>query len=293
MTQLHLIISPTKQMLFHTELFLETFTKNSGIENFQVNLTVGPQHYDDPGIFSKICGGNPFIIKQYYKSQHNFHPPYLGGIQRWDVDTNEEVSLFADVDMIVCNPIKDAIESCKETQKVLGVRNTGSPFRKMKVKSMEMWNKIEKIFNISFNYIQHHGVNISQFDENHFLVPDNYFNYGFIVVPKIYRNPICESLPSIIKRTVENLGNNFWTGEIALCVALKMLQIPTAEIEIKYNYPDRLEFFQKVPCNDIRILHMMQKTLKTRDDLMNLIQSKNQMHAFMRRVLHRNFKLFL
>lgn len=267
-------------MIFHTNLFVQSFLINSEIKNFKINLDVGPQEVYGINKIKKICN-EKLKINQYYKSKYGFDPPYLGGCQRWesDLDATEETFLFVDVDTIVCGSLLCVEKQCQKEQKILGVPNIGSPFRFLEEESIKIWDKIGKIFNTKFNYIKHQGVEISiphGFNKKHFYIPDSYFNYGFILVPKKYKDEIKLELPKIIKEIIKNFGSNFWNGEIALCVAINKLNIPFSHLDIKYNYPDREEFFEKKPENDIRILHMVRKTLKKENDIIKIIKNNNK-----------------
>lgn len=251
-------------MLFHVGLLLRSLRK-SGVKNYTCNLTVGPQQLPDYELqqLRKEC---PFIkINQYYTSEHGFNPPYLGGVQRWYNVPDADVYALIDVDGIVCGDLSTVIDRCCNEKKIMGVRNIGSPFRFHPTASLEEWKHLEKVFGIKFNYVLHNGVNISQFDTKHFWIPDLYFNYGFILVPKELKDALSQQIPIVVGK-LEKIGKNFWNGEVALCIILQMLRLPAAEIEQKYNYPDRIEFFSRIPCNDIRFLHMVRKTIKSKED---------------------------
>lgn len=265
-------MSPHAQMICHTNLFAKSFVKNSEIEDYQFNLTVGPEPAPEFRSIQMLYK-DKFYINQYTQSKYGFSPPYLGGIQRWTIEQKDDVSLFIDMDTIVCGSLKDIKNECLLTQKVLGVLNIGSPFKHLECDSRTMWDKIASAFQIEFNYVNNQGVGISQFDEKHYSIPDNYFNYGFLMVPRVHLNTIKESLHEFVAKTVEVLGDNFWNGEIALCAAISKLAIPIQKISIKYNYPDRTEFFNSAPNNDIRVLHMVRKTIKQNADILKLISS--------------------
>lgn len=269
---IHAIISPNTQMMCHANLFVKSFVKNSEIENYQLSLTVGPDVAPDFRSIRILCN-DKFSINQYTESKHGFSPPYLGGIQRWTIEQEDEVSLFIDMDTIVCGSLKEIQNECLLTQRVLGVLNIGSPFKHLKCDSRTMWDRVARAFQIEFNYVNNQGVAISQFDEKHYSIPDNYFNYGFLMVPKVHLNTIKESLHEFVAKTVEVLGDNFWNGEIALCAAISKLAIPIQRVSIKYNYPDRTEFFNSAPNDDIRVLHMVRKTIKQNADILKLMSS--------------------
>lgn len=259
-------------MICHTNLFVKSFVKNSEIEDYQFNLTVGPEPSPEFRSIRMLCE-KKFFINQYIQSEHGFSPPYLGGIQRWTIEQKDDVSLFIDMDTIICGSLKEIQNECLMTQKVLGVLNIGSPFKHLKCDSRTMWDKVARAFQIEFNYVNNQGAGISQFDEKHYSIPDNYFNYGFLMVPRVHLDAIKESLYEFVAKTVEVLGDNFWNGEIALCAAISKLAIPIQKVSIKYNYPDRTEFFNSAPNKDIRVFHMVRKTIKQNADILKLISS--------------------
>ena len=56
-------------------------------------------------------------------------------------------------------------------------------------------------------------------------------------------------------------------------MAISKLAIPIQRVSIKYNYPDRTEFFNSAPNDDIRVLHMVRKTIKQNADILKLMSS--------------------
>ena len=267
------IISPNRQMISQFALFLKSCVKNSRLTDYSINLTVGPESC--PGIkrLQKICGDR-LSLNQYTTSDYGFDPPYLGGIQRWQVNGPHDVSLFIDADVLVCGSLCEVEISCRETQCVHGVANIGSPFRFSDTDSRIMWNKIAKVFQMDFKFIKHLGVGIHRefgHVDRHFHIPENYLNYGFVLVPEKHRLLLCEVLPEFVAKSVEVYGTNFWNGEIALCAAMNKYAIPVKLLDLKYNYPDRQEFFDRMPSPDIRILHMVKKKIRDHDDAVNAL----------------------
>lgn len=258
-------------MLCHLNLFVRSFVQNSGIDDFELRLTVGPEACPN---LSSMGLGDKLKIYPYSGSEHGFDPPYLGGIPRWEsIQSDRPVSLLVDVDTVVCGDLSDVVSRCASDRKVLGVRNIGSPFRFM-AESLENWRKVEEAFAIRFRYVDHLGVGVHEHfgnDERHYLIPDTYFNYGFVLVPTDFAPSIAVQLPDIVKTCERLFPNNFWNGEIALCVVLNILSLPAETIGLEYNFPDRNEFFENYPTDDIRLLHMVKKRISSKQDIQTLL----------------------
>jgi hypothetical protein len=288
MIDLNLILSPNSKMLFHLDLFLKTFKMHSNIDYFSCSIFSGPKKIEKSSVLKIKKIVDNVEIEEYSKSEFGFDPPYLGGIQRWQDNCKSDVSILADVDMIICGDISDVVRRCNISRKVMGVLNIGSPFRFYEEPSIEIWKKIEQKFEIKFNYVTHNGAKRHLHDENHFLIPDIYMNYGFILVPNEYKKSICQILPSIIKKIHDG---NFWTGEVAFCIALKILNIPIETIDLKYNFPDRQQFFHEFNTDDVRVLHMVAKTIQNKYDLKrSIISPSNSIEKFIQCKVKNLFK---
>ena len=260
-------------MLCHLNLFVRSFLCNSGIDDFHLHLTTGPEPSPDYSWLDRMTDGR-LTINHYTHSEHGFNPPYLGGMPRWDSVSTDTVCMMVDVDTIVCGDLSGVVDRCRSTKKVLGVLNIGSPFRFYGQSSRSMWSALENEFGIDFEYIEHQGVGVHERFGNvqkHYTVANNYVNYGFVLIPGEYIKIIAESLPEIIKSCGRLFPGNFWNGEISFCVALNLLGIPVEIIDLKYNYPDRNEFFEKRPCDDIRLLHLVRKRISDRSEILRLL----------------------
>jgi hypothetical protein len=246
-------------MEFHAELFHRSLVQFGKVKDFVMTLNVP--------VGESIT--NPYLIKncvvEPYENIDEVTPTWFGGLSRWRVTPRSDVVVFHDCDVLCCNDPQPLIDLCRKTGSVCGVIANEPPF----LDSYNMWKRVFSAFSLELPdvmYIHNHHKNKPEPK-----VCPPYFNYGVIAVPSHAFAPINNVIGKVFKTIKEMLSDNWFSGQIALSVALALCKIPHTAVEMKYNYhdiektiPDNVVFFH---CTESKL------ELKVKNDVFKLSNS--------------------
>jgi hypothetical protein len=238
------IASPDKTKLL--EKSIGSLIKNGGIES-KITAVINSNFSNQ-----KISlDGDVEIIED--ESHFKDHPP-----TRWFLDQKSEVCLFFDYDILVKSSLKKLVEICRTEQRLCGVMVYDQPIDR----------------DILMRAFGDCGVDYEEdsatwFDDRQ--IPRCY-NYGVLAVPqkivKIVKDQLDTNI-KIINETSKRLNSSelsYFTGQVALSITMRQLDIPTKDMPLRYNFPDCIpELDRKFPIekNNMVCYHMLTKKMPT------------------------------
>src|ERR1039457_6836665 len=103
-------------MEFQAELFLKSVKKFSKLDNYTCSVGINP----DAEISNQYVLSNSHVFN--YKSLYGLEPPWRGGLPRWEYQSNADVTIISDADILCCNDVRPLVNICYEEQAVCGVQ---------------------------------------------------------------------------------------------------------------------------------------------------------------------------
>jgi hypothetical protein len=177
-------------------------------------------------------------------------------LDRFKVESDAEVVLFADADTLFVNSVDDLLESLQTVPVVAGVMAHVPPFA---TRPEETWNTIFRKLGRSLpsDLHQHTGWG-TMFHRNDVRFSPIYYNFGAVFVS-------CDFLPDLAAAyqrqlvVAEKADVGYFIGQLALTLAIYELDLPRIALSPRYNFPNDPLFEASYPRDlaDLRILHYL------------------------------------
>jgi hypothetical protein len=185
--------------------------------------------------------------------RHSYHAT---GADRFRFETDAEMVLFADADILFIAGVDDILDALRASPAVAGVIAHLPPFH---ASPSETW---ERVFarlgrRVPRDRYQHTGWG-GMYSNPTMRFGPAYYNFGAVFVPRAF-------LPRLAAAYLERLesatrdGADFFRGQLALCLAIHDLDIPRVALETRFNFPNDPSFDARYPADlaDVRILHYL------------------------------------
>lgn len=175
------------------------------------------------------------------------------GFYRYQVDSNADIIIIADADILISQNFDNAIMKSFTEQKLLGTIAHVSPFDTPAFKfdsTLTWWKKIFSNANLplpEFDNV-HTGWGLMSTNKHHRSCPF-YVNYGFIIVPKKHSNMIGETFIADLL-SVEKVLNTWFKSQIAHTLSIFRHQISYETLPLTYNFP--------LHVSDLKLLSLSQ-----------------------------------
>ena len=224
------ICSPDKEK--HIKLSLESFEKFSRTDFHSTLIINTPEQGNWKGNFHINRDWTKDLEIIFDDSHYKDHPP-----TRWSVEPRSEVCIFIDHDIVVRSDIRPLVEICKQTNSICGVIAYNC-----KIKNSLFRKAFEEC---GVPYIKRKKTWIGKIP-----IP-KYYNYGVLAVPstwlKVIHDPLSDNI-KIINRLSKETQDYYLCkhgGQVALAITLEQLNVPTIDLDIKYNYPNTKNIYSK------------------------------------------------
>ena len=173
-------------------------------------------------------------------------------LDRFKVESDAEVVLFADADTLFVNSVDDLLESLQTVPVVAGVMAHVPPFA---TRPEETWNTIFRKLGRSLpsDLHQHTGWG-TMFHRNDVRFSPIYYNFGAVFVS-------CDFLPDLAAAyqrqlvVAEKADVGYFIGQLALTLAIYELDLPRIALSPRYNFPNDPLFEAQLPSGSGRSAH--------------------------------------
>lgn len=229
--KLHFItsISPTKKMLFHTELML-TSLEQVGIKDYHFTLIIGCENKNDLNEIENYA----FVKKR----TEIIHSPFDWKTHkpaqlRWELEPQASHCVIIDVDLLFIKPIGD--EVCNDF--ICGVIAYDTPFNQP-LSRINNWESLYYIAGLTMpsQRFQHYHFNVIHVNDDQRYCP-GYFNMGFVCCPAdIYKS--IGLAKSNVLNTLNRVGYHYHAGQLSLALAITACNAHYSTLPLSYNFPD-------------------------------------------------------
>ena len=258
-------IGDIPSMYFHAELFLRSLIFNSKID-FAITIIVTTSK--DPYNWNVVEDDR---ITQYVKHNHPIISKYAEVLAspacytthpniRWKIAPRAKVCAFVDADLLICRSLVPFYNSVNNKM-VNGLVAFDCPV------NTQQWDEL---------FLK---IGIPEYEKKLTIwsrkeCPSTYFNYGNLVVPADMVRTIGDALESNI-HILNSIMPNYFAGQMALTATIEMLKIPTAELQLRYNFPDLYDVhINEKEFSEITISHYMhRKSIITNFESVTSMQS--------------------
>ena len=187
---------------------------------------------------------------------------FATGIERYNYDSDADVMLILDADILICKPLDDLVSTAFQTQSFSAMIAHFSPFGADHPQENELWDKLFSSVGLNtpekkVNYSAYPG------NRNDYLAP-NCFNFGVQCASTKIMNKIGSVFYDVLKAVDPILldavpDRNIFRCQIALAIVLEKLGINVNHLSPRYNFPTDREFERLYPeeFNALCILHTL------------------------------------
>lgn len=208
----------------------------------------------------------PWDLKQQYPWTHNYSLDFIWvdreifrkdtydatGYVRFWVASDADIVALVDVDLLFAGDFDDVIIDAFRRQCVLGFIAHVSPFEVPEfgeTSSEHWWRRIFAAAQLPAPKMefQHTGWGLMSHNAKHRYCPA-YYNYGFIVAPRILVEKMGKSFVEEIA-SIDGIFETWFKSQIANTLIFNRYEMPCAALSINYNFP------LHVPGDAIRALN--------------------------------------
>ena len=186
---------------------------------------------------------------------------FATGLDRFRVESDADIVLFADADVIFVQGVDDLLKSLLHQPAIAGVMAHVHPPPGLD------WIRLftEAQIPLPTDAYQHSGWRL-MCDDPALRFGPAYYNFGAVFVPGEW----LPSLAYVFERSLpvaENAGAGVWKAQVALTMALYRLGLRRLALEPRYNFPNIPLFESGYPedLRDIRILHYLRTEIVNRE----------------------------
>jgi hypothetical protein len=185
-------------------------------------------------------------------------------LDRFRVQSDADVVLFADADTLFVNSVDDLLQSLQTTPAIAGVMAHVPPFTS---RPGDTWETVFRRLGRSLpsDLHQHTGWEI-MFHQPALRFSPIYYNFGAVFVSR----PLLRDLAAAYQRQLlvaETADVGYFVGQLALTRAVYELDLPRIALSPRYNFPNDPLFEAHYPRDlaDLRILHYLRQDQVQRD----------------------------
>lgn len=165
------------------------------------------------------------------------------GLDRFYVESDADIIIMCDADILVANSIDDIILKSHEEQKQLGFIAHASPFNTSglsDIPSSDWWARVFKSANLPIPESTQKltGVGLIGLRKNadHDYCPPYYFNYGFIISPRWHVEKMRGTFEQDIKN-VDSVISTIMKSQIVNTLSYTRHNLNCGNLTINYNFP--------------------------------------------------------
>jgi hypothetical protein len=200
-------------------------------------------------------------------------------LDRFKVESDANVILFADADTLFVNDVDDLLESLQTVPAVAGVMAHAPPFV---TRPQETWETTFSKLGLSLpsDLHQHTGWG-TMFRRHDVRFSPIYYNFGAVFVPCQFLSNLADAYHRQLV-VAESADVGYFVGQLALTLAIYELNLPRIALSPRYNFPNDPLFEAQYPEDlaDLRILHYLRLDEVQRDTIW---ESPDKTQAFLER----------
>ena len=210
------------------------------------------------------------------------HSLYGTVAHRFFIPSEADIIIMADADLLVTGDFDQAILDSLNREVLLGFIAHASPFYTPELavfSSKVWWNKLFDAARVNFLECNklHTAWSILSNDINQKYCP-YYFNYGFIVAPRVYIEMIGKTFLDDLS-VIDSVVTTRFRAQIAHTIGIARYEIPCDALTADYNFPLHIpdtEFLQLnlgpnglVTTNEIKVFHYLGDGLFNKEDFIS------------------------
>ena len=185
-------------------------------------------------------------------------------LDRFKVQSDADVVLFADADTLFVNSVDDLLQSLQTTPAIAGVMAHVPPFAS---RPEETWETVFRKLGRSLppDLHQHTGWG-TMLRRPELRFSPIYYNFGAVFVSRNLFADLAAAYHSQL-RIAEKADVGYFVGQLALTLAIYELDLPRIALPPRYNFPNDPLFEGSYPEDlaDLRILHYLRLDQVERD----------------------------
>jgi hypothetical protein len=200
-------------------------------------------------------------------------------LDRFKVESDATVVLFADADTLFVNNVDDLLESLQTVPAIAGVMAHVPPFVTRPEETWETtFSKLGR--RLPSDLHQHTGWG-AMFHRHDVRFSPIYYNFGAVFVPRHLLSNLADAYHRQLV-VAESADVGYFIGQLALTLAIYKLDLPRIALSPRYNFPNDPMFEAQYPQDlaDLRILHYLRLDEVQRDTIW---RSQEETLAFINR----------
>lgn len=267
--EFHLSISPTIEMLTMARVFDATLARFGGMgRRARVVVTVGADQVPDD-LPTRLPWADPDRIEFRRCPEDLYARRGIWGTvtRRLQYDHSADVAVLADADLVVTGRMDDLANRVRAEPAITGLIAHATPFRD----GGDRWDDIFAAAGLGpperthqytgWPYMawQRDGGWQAAEEPPHRWAPP-YFNHGFVAAPGALLNAVGRVYEHMLDAAAAVVDTVF-VGQIALTLAIVHLDLPRAELPMRYNFGNdpRLEALHPDELRDVRAVHVLRR----------------------------------
>ena len=263
--EVHVPISPTPLFFNMLQCLVLSLRKNGGsYKNAPVIVTIGNE--SQIADINRQYGwlGEQGVEIRWVDAELFHHESWFAtGIERYNHQSEADMFLILDADILICSPLDSLIESSFQKQSFSAMVAHYSPFGPDHLLENEIW---DTLFLASGLKTPEKKVRYSAFPQatgDDYLAP-NYFNFGVQCAPTNIMNKIGHTfydMLTVVDPIIQEFipDRYFFRCQIALTLIIEQLKIDVDYLSPRYNFPTNRDFEKEYPEEfaHICILHAL------------------------------------
>jgi hypothetical protein len=214
----------------------------------------------------------------------------IDGLFRW-APSDADVFLRADADTLPIGDFEDVLDYVVETRSIAGVM-AHCPFPPSPgMTSREAWLRAaDGLISEPLNFRQAYSLTGADVPEENRLAPF-YVNDGAVFIPKALFSDFAKRFLNLRPRLMNRLAAPYYSGQIALSLAVAEMHAPTCALPMRYNFPNDEVAAERFPeeLEHVKIFHY----LRTHDfDRQCIFADENNYRRFLNAALTGVNKVF-
>jgi hypothetical protein len=182
----------------------------------------------------------------------------IDGLFRW-APIDADVFLRADADTLPIGDFEDVLDYVVETRSVAGVM-AHFPFPTSPgMTSREAWLRAaDGLINEPLNFRQAYSLTGADVPEENRLAPF-YVNDGAVFIPKALFGDFAKRFLNLRPKLMDRLVAPYYSGQIALSLAVAEMHAPTCALPMRYNFPNDEVAAERFPeeLESVKIFHYL------------------------------------
>ena len=188
-----------------------------------------------------------------------FYYAQIDGLFRW-APIDADVLVRMDADTLPVNDFEDVLDYVLETSSIAGVMaHFGFPVRSGMSASREDWQRAaDGLISAPLDFRYSYSLTEANVPEENRTAPF-YLNDGAAFFPKSLFREFAQRYLDLRPRLMERLAYPYFSGQIALSLAVTEMRARTCALPMRYNFPNDERATKKFPeeLEHVKIFHYM------------------------------------